>query len=136
MPNVASEQDADDQPGRDHRRPQLRLDLPPRSVRPSLDRGIHERRRAFGGRGGVEPVADPADEVVVPRISLVQHPQPHRDRGPLAPWTSSVWLDPLSESTIAVAVGGDGVAHGPGLSIPEQALEPAPVEYACVAGKE
>src|SRR5439155_2915273 len=52
--------------GEERCRPPL-LRLPPRSVWPPLDRRLHERRPALGGRVGREPLARACDKLLVPR---------------------------------------------------------------------
>src|SRR5438128_2063038 len=104
-------------------RPPL-LRLPPRSVWPPLDRRLHERRPALGGRVGREPLAGACGKLLVPRVGLVERAKSYRDRGRLAGRRAPVRLERVTKSTVGVTEGGDRVADRPSVSAGEKPLEP------------
>src|SRR6266545_4610106 len=112
------------------------LRLPPRSVRPALDRRLHERRAALGGRVGREPLTGACDKLFVPCVGLVERAQSHRDCGRLAGRRAPVRLEPVTESAVGVAEGGARVADRSGVPAGEEPLEATTVEDPGVAGEK
>ena len=116
-------------------RPPL-LCFPPRSVRPPLDRRLHERRAALGGSVGREPLTRACDKLLVPRVGLVERAQSHRDCRRLAGRRAPVRLERVTESAVGVAEGGDRVADRASVSAGEEPLEATTVEDPGVAGEK
>ncbi len=121
--------------GQERCRPPL-LRLPPRSVRPPLDRRLHERRAALGGLVGREPLTCARDKLLVPCVGLVERAQSHRDCGRLAGRRAPVRLERVTESAVGVAEGGDRVADRSSVSAGEEPLEATAVENPGVAGEK
>jgi len=116
-------------------RPPL-LCFPPWSVRPPLDRRLHERRAALGGCIRLEPLTCAGDKVLVPRVGLVERAQSQSDRRRLAGRRAPVRLERVTESAVGVAKGGDRVADGASVSAGEEPLEATAVEDPGVAGEK
>jgi hypothetical protein len=136
MLDVARVQRRRDLPGGEERcRPPF-LRLPPRSVRPPLDRRLDERSAALGRRVGREPFTCACDELLVPCVGLVEGAQSYCNRGRLAGRRAPVRLERVTESAVRVAEGGDRVANRSRVSAGEEPLEATTVKDAGVAGEE
>ncbi len=136
MLDAARMQRPRDPPGGEERcRPPF-LRLPPGCVRPPLDRRLHERRAALGGRVGCEPLTCACDKLLVPHVGLVERAQRHRDCGRLAVRPAPVRLERVTESAVGVAKGGDRVADRSSVSAGEEPLEATTVEDPGVPGEK
>src|SRR5438105_15763059 len=109
--------------GEERCRPPL-LRLPPRSVWPPLDRRLHERRPALGGRVSREPLAGACDKLLVPRVGLVERAQSYRDRGRLAGRRAPLRPERVTKSTGGVTEGGDPVPDRPNVPPGEKPPQP------------
>ena len=136
MLDAARVQRPRDVPGAEERRRPPLLGLPPRCVRPALDRRLHEGRAALVRRVRFEPPARARNQLLVPRVGLVEDLERHRDGGRLAARRPPVRLERVAEPAVGVAEGGDRVADRPGVAAGEEPLEAAAVEDAGVTGDE
>ena len=103
---------------------------------PPLDRRLHERGAALGGRVGREPFTCARDKLLVPCVGFVEGTESHRDRGRLAAGRAPIRLERVAESAVGVAEGGHRVANRPSVSAQEEPLETTTVEDAGIAGEE
>jgi hypothetical protein len=97
---------------------------------------MHERRPALVGRVGREPLTCAHDELLVPRVGLVERAHGHRDCGRLAGRRAPVRLERMTESAVGVAEGGHRVADRSSISAEKESFEAATVEDAGVAGEK
>jgi hypothetical protein len=85
---------------------------------------------------GSEPGARAVGQGGVPCAGLQQGPQREIDGQRLAAGAAAIGLQRVTEAAVGVAVGGDGVADGSGVTAAERALELPPLEHASVGGEE
>src|SRR6266511_4184254 len=81
------------------------------SPRPSAPRTTRRPRRARWPRA----TQGACDKLFVPCVGLVERAQSHRDCGRLAGRRAPVRLEPVTESAVGVAEGGDRVADTSGV---------------------
>ena len=105
-------------------------------MRPPLDRRLHERRTALGGRVVREPLTCARDKLLIPCIGLVERAQSHRNCGRLAGRRAPVRLESVTESAVGVAERSDRVADRSSVSAGEEPLEATTVEDPAVTGKK
>jgi len=85
---------------------------------------------------GGEPGARAVGQGGIPGAGVQQRPQREIDGQRLAARAAAVGLQRVTEAAVGVAVGGDGVADRPGVTVAERALELPPLEHAGVGGQE